>query len=386
MASIVRNVVNWSSQHSHVRQPPGPQQNMCEVCGKNPKFVEKGHKHPYCGRTCAAASSATAKPSSGPLLASVKRRVAAASTTSPSPQSSSSNSPSSGSGYGSTTSVSSSSTGKTASAKTAQSCQMPSSDCAFPGCGYEVEYFGYCGPDHAMEAVKLGHAEACDVCREQPGVCASPGVNSGIGFGTRGGAGGGKNKGTKLCPGCERVAKGGTQIKEIASRDGKFQQVRKQFIKEWNVRQESLPAVDKVYQIIPPREQLSRYQSYRRTLKNPHEIRTYHASLVICDLGTKGPFLCERKGCGVCTVARSSFNQFAFEEPFNQGRFGPGIYTYINPKLADKYATTVTTSPYRVIVVCDVLLDGQQEVPADESIFVQSSDAINAAYVIMYSM
>ncbi|KIK62596.1 hypothetical protein GYMLUDRAFT_42058 [Collybiopsis luxurians FD-317 M1] len=382
MASIVRNVVNWGAQHSHAsaRQPPG-QRDMCEVCGKNPKFVERGYKHPYCSRTCAAASNANSKPS-GALSgssAAMQRRVAATSPTGPSTQSSSP----SGSGYGSTASVSSLGSGK--ATKTNQPTttgilnpNLMTSNCAFTGCDYEAEYYGYCCPDHAIEAVKLGQVEACNVCQEQPWASSSPSATGSIG--RRGG------KGVKLCPGCERVAKGGAQIKELGSRDAKFQQVRKQFIKDWNARHESLPTVDKVYQVVVPREEGSRYQSYRRTLKNAREIRTYHASLVICDLGTKGPFLCERKGCGVCSVVKSSFNQFAFEEQFNAGRFGPGIYTYTNPKLADKYATTVTTSPFRVMVACDVLLDGQQEAPSDESVFIGSSDGVNAAYIIMFSM
>lgn len=46
----------------------------------------------------------------------------------------------------------------------------------------------------------------------------------------------------------------------------------------------------------------------------------------------------------------------------NEDRFGPGIYTFVNPKLADTEATTSSTSPYRVMVACDVLVDAGQEV------------------------
>ncbi|KAF8824843.1 hypothetical protein HHX47_DHR7000275 [Lentinula edodes] len=70
----------------------------------------------------------------------------------------------------------------------------------------------------------------------------------------------------------------------------------------------------------------------------------------------------------------------------NEDRFGPGIYTFVNPKLADTEATTSSTSPYRVMVACDVLVDAGQEIPAEDSVFVASSEAINAAYVVMYSM
>jgi hypothetical protein len=66
MASIMRNVVHWGSQ----RQKTPVQVDLCEVfrfttlfnvwcwfcakiCGKKPKFVDKGFKHPYCSRSCA---------------------------------------------------------------------------------------------------------------------------------------------------------------------------------------------------------------------------------------------------------------------------------------------------------------------------------------------
>ena len=41
-------------------------------------------------------------------------------------------------------------------------------------------------------------------------------------------------------------------------------------------------------------------------------------------------------------------------------RFGEGIYSYRNPACADKFSTSCTTSPYRVMIACDTLvLSGQ---------------------------
>ncbi|KAJ4480118.1 hypothetical protein J3R30DRAFT_3701465 [Lentinula aciculospora] len=342
MAALVRNVVNWSAQHSRDRggqeqSPSQIQRDMCEVCGKKPKFVERGHKHPYCSRTCAGKTQTSPSPSGG--------------------------------------------TGK--SPNSSPTATMPltvstttSKTCLLSGCHYVAVFQGFCDPEHAVEAVNLGQVEGCDMCHDQPvSVNSRPSRSSSA---------------RKLCVGCDRALRGGAQLRELGSRDGKFQHVRKHFIAEWNARNEGLPTVDKVYQVIVPREQLSRSAAYRKTLANPHEIRTYYASLMLCDLGTKGPFLCERKGCGVCSVVRSSFKTFAFEEEQEQGskddRFGPGIYTFVNPKLADTEATTSTASPYRVMVACDVLVDAGQEISADDSVFVASSDAINAAYVVMYSM
>jgi len=74
MVSLMKNVVHWGSQSSRVKTPPVQIViEMCEVrtirlwdfvnldlislgpkiCGKKPKFVENGHKHPYCSRSCA---------------------------------------------------------------------------------------------------------------------------------------------------------------------------------------------------------------------------------------------------------------------------------------------------------------------------------------------
>ena len=35
-------------------------------------------------------------------------------------------------------------------------------------------------------------------------------------------------------------------------------------------------------------------------------------------------------------------------------RFGLGIYSYLEPSLADRWAVTTTSSPYRVMLVCEV--------------------------------
>jgi len=41
-------------------------------------------------------------------------------------------------------------------------------------------------------------------------------------------------------------------------------------------------------------------------------------------------------------------------------RFGEGIYSYRNPARADRFSTSCTTSPYRVMIACDTfVLPGQ---------------------------
>ncbi|THV01272.1 ADP-ribosylation [Dendrothele bispora CBS 962.96] len=105
----------------------------------------------------------------------------------------------------------------------------------------------------------------------------------------------------------------------------------------------------------------------------------------ICNLGVNQAVLCDLKSCGICNVVKSSFKTFAFGEHANNGRFGEGVYSYRNPQLADKFATSCTSSPYRVTIACDVVVENMVEVPESESLFVATADAIIPAYVIMYS-
>jgi hypothetical protein len=37
-------------------------------------------------------------------------------------------------------------------------------------------------------------------------------------------------------------------------------------------------------------------------------------------------------------------------------RYGAGIYSYLNPALADGFSTSCTTSPYRVMIACDAIV------------------------------
>ncbi|KDQ55583.1 hypothetical protein JAAARDRAFT_180378, partial [Jaapia argillacea MUCL 33604] len=44
-------------------EPPQTPAHLCENCGTRPKFIENGHQHPFCGKTCARQSaSRTHKP------------------------------------------------------------------------------------------------------------------------------------------------------------------------------------------------------------------------------------------------------------------------------------------------------------------------------------
>ncbi|EGN91905.1 hypothetical protein SERLA73DRAFT_66690 [Serpula lacrymans var. lacrymans S7.3] len=93
------------------------------------------------------------------------------------------------------------------------------------------------------------------------------------------------------------------------------------------------------------------------------EIRTFHASQCICDMGTKGPVLCDWGSCGICNIARSAFKGVAFSVPYNKGRHGEGLYSFKRPSLADQFATSCTSSPFRVMIVCEVILPKRVGLP-----------------------
>ncbi|KAF9440534.1 hypothetical protein P691DRAFT_793327 [Macrolepiota fuliginosa MF-IS2] len=59
MVSFVQSVVLWNSNRT---QAGASSDDLCEICGLKPKFVEKGFKHPYCSRTCARSSGQGASP------------------------------------------------------------------------------------------------------------------------------------------------------------------------------------------------------------------------------------------------------------------------------------------------------------------------------------
>ena len=120
------------------------------------------------------------------------------------------------------------------------------------------------------------------------------------------------------------------------------------------------------------------------SVNNPNfeKVRSFYSSQCICDLGLYDPRLCSFKSCGICCVVKSFFKSFAFGEPFNKGRwgvgsrhtahyltlsesqirYGNGIYSYESPALADMFATSCTSSPYRVMVACDVIVDPKQRI------------------------
>ncbi|KAJ7300732.1 hypothetical protein DFH08DRAFT_128937 [Mycena albidolilacea] len=238
------------------------------------------------------------------------------------------------------------------------------SACALRGCRAtgKPAFANFCSDTHGRQAVHSGQVEGCDSCHDHPRAGASD-----------------------LCIACDRKMLG-PRLKELSVGSASFTDVRSQFLSEWDSPNAARPRIDKVYQVSVPRNIRDRHNAYRSNQRATEEIRVFHSAQCICDMGTKTPALCSFKSCGICCIVKSSFNEFAFGEKFNSGRFGEGIYSYRNPSLADVHATSATSTPYRVMIACDVAVESDFEVPDEESLFVPCADAIVPAFIIMYTV
>lgn len=96
-------------------------------------------------------------------------------------------------------------------------------------------------------------------------------------------------------------------------------------------------------------------------LGDTKQIPTFHGAQCICDLGVSSSSLCNWTSCGICSIIKNSFTVFEFGATSNSGRYGKGIYSYFDPSMADSFATSSISSPYRVMLECEV------NVPASNS-------------------
>jgi hypothetical protein len=172
------------------------------------------------------------------------------------------------------------------------------------------------------------------------------------------------------------------------------------------------------------------------TVSQPRQIQTFHSTQCICDLGTSSSRFCSYPSCGICAIIKSAFATFEFGAKSNSGRlvktdtqssqrvaltqmyarFGSGVYSYLESSLADRHAVSTTSSPYRVMLACEVnLLPHRAQPPKSpgilqsvsyhtrfltlgshtnslglqyvdgQSVFVSGAEAIVPKYLILYS-
>ncbi|KAF8910518.1 hypothetical protein CPB84DRAFT_1812678 [Gymnopilus junonius] len=231
--------------------------------------------------------------------------------------------------------------------------------CVLQGCRAtgKPAFANFCTEAHAREGVRLGQVEACELCDIQP-----------------------RTVGTTCIP-CDRLVRTEPRLRELNA-DGKtFKNLRAQFLSEWESPTDS-PSLERIYEIILPRDVRIRHDYYKTSNPSFEEVRSFHSSQCICDLGTKEPVLCNFKSCGICCIVKSCFKSFALV-------FGQGVYSYRNPALADRFSTSCTSSPYRVLIACDAAVEPAQanvdESAEEESLFVPLADGILPVYIFMYT-
>ncbi|TRM64454.1 hypothetical protein BD626DRAFT_252831 [Schizophyllum amplum] len=237
------------------------------------------------------------------------------------------------------------------------------SACALSSCGAtgRTAFGGYCSEQHAAEAVQVGEAQACTTCMRLPRAVAD------------------------LCTACNRLQDPNTaRLLEVAPGSTDFVNLDAHFGSEWGGAG-SIPLVQKVYRVVLPADAMRGYHDYQSSRPHEQRIRTFFAQQCICDLGTKSPVLCDFKSCGICMSIKSCFRTFAFGSKYLEGRHEKGIFTYRNPAMADKDATSCTSSPYRVMIACDAVADWSLEKGSVDAIHLPYPEAMVPAYVIMYA-
>ncbi|KXN91184.1 hypothetical protein AN958_02752, partial [Leucoagaricus sp. SymC.cos] len=244
--------------------------------------------------------------------------------------------------------------------------------CILPGCRAtgKLAFSNFCSSEHAGQVpagIHQGQVAACAQCGIHPGAIG------------------------ELCFGCNRRSRAKPRLQELNADSAAFRNLQAQFLSEWETKSDHLPGFEKAYKVILTRDVRVRHDTYRAKIVGSKEIQTFYSSLCVCDLGTKDGNLCTGSTCGICCAVRSAFKSLAFGKMSMPGRFGSGFYSYQNPARADRFSTSCTTSPYRVMIACDtVVLPGEvQEDSArvdEESIFTQLADGILPAYVIMYTL
>ncbi|KAG2111733.1 hypothetical protein DEU56DRAFT_919961 [Suillus clintonianus] len=244
------------------------------------------------------------------------------------------------------------------------------SECSLKGCSNPGNAFnGFCSVDHAKQGSAVSPPSA------SPGPKTQPQTHNHNGTGR-----------TKPKPPLDIV-----HLSEIPSSTT----VWREFVREWNSKwlsQEGSALVEKLYEISYPTsisDAQDKYLQGTQATGQARILRTFHASQCICDMGTKGPMLCKWNSCGICNVVGSAFKGVAFGVQYNTGRQGKGLYSSRNPASADRLATSCLSSPYRVVIACDVVLpqnlDKSTSVVAGDRVVVRVSEAIIPRFVVMYT-
>jgi len=176
-----------------------------------------------------------------------------------------------------------------------------------------------------------------------------------------------------------------------------FNRVRDEIDSKWSSATSDIN-IAKIFRVVDSQAK-QEMVTYRQNLASSgpvEQLLSFHSSQCVCDLGHLGSEFCTVQSCGICTAVQSSFRSFAFGVQHNTGKRGKGIYSYLNPAQADQHSTSCTSSPYRVMISCDVVVKkveksrffSLQATPpegvVEDRVFVSNSDAIIARHIILY--
>ncbi|KAI0087590.1 ADP-ribosylation [Irpex rosettiformis] len=152
-----------------------------------------------------------------------------------------------------------------------------------------------------------------------------------------------------------------------------FKDVTKQFIDQWkhNTR---IPNVLKVWRIIGLKTLLDDFSRYKlsvernRNLPGGNSKRRWHGTVRACKLGDDESerTLCQDHACSLCSIIESSFRLAEFGKRTNYGRFGTGIYTSATSSKANDYSRERGGSPYKTMLLNDVVLGNAKKLYTDE--------------------
>ncbi|KIJ65303.1 hypothetical protein HYDPIDRAFT_131707 [Hydnomerulius pinastri MD-312] len=240
--------------------------------------------------------------------------------------------------------------------------------CSIRGCSKaeDPSLRGFCSADHAKLGVTSGVVPGCVRCRVLP------------------------QSNGQMCESCAKMPPDELRMWNINSSGTVWREFEREWKDKWQTG--GTATIEKLFEVSYPSDVLADKDAFRQNLESNGSVRlmrTFHASQCICDMGTKGAVLCDWRSCGICNIVKSAFKGVAFGAPYNKGRHGNGLYSSSNPSAVDRHATSCLSSPYRVMIACDVVLpqnaSKNNSILMGDGVVVRDSGAVTPRYIVMYT-
>ncbi|KAF9220013.1 hypothetical protein BS17DRAFT_367312 [Gyrodon lividus] len=240
--------------------------------------------------------------------------------------------------------------------------------CSIKGCNNpeNPSFQGFCSADHAKLGVTSGIVPGCVRCKGLP------------------------QSNGEMCENCAQMPPDELQMWNIKSSGTVWREFEREWKDKWKTGKAA--TIEGLLEISYPSGIVADKETFRQSLESTGGVRllrTFHASQCICDMGTRGAMLCNWRSCGICNIVKTGFKGVAFGAPHNKGRHGNGLYSSLDPSAADRFATSCLSSPYRVMVACDIVLpqnpSRNNSVLMGEQVVVRDSGAITPRFIVMYT-